>query len=90
MGTKKKPKPEPRAGRRPIPKTERAWLAEVQGASKFVAKRVALKDANGLAWLNSMQTYYIERLAVLAKNVPPGMSKVLAKMVLAEVNKKLV
>lgn len=78
-----------RASRKAVPKTEPSWLAEVRGVSTFLAKRVTLTESAGKSWFESMKAYYGARLEVLAKNIPKGMSKLLAKEVIRSVKTKL-
>lgn len=79
-----------KATRKAIPKTTQAWLAEVGGTTKFVEQKPKMKEASGAAWLASMQAYYVARLDLLLKHIPPGLSKKTAHAIVKEVRAKLV
>lgn len=86
---KKKIDPAARAAQRPIPRTIQAWEAEVKGVAKFVAKRATMLEANGQAWLDSMQGYYKERLTLLRRMPPAGMAERAVSEAVAPIMKKL-
>ena len=77
------------ANRKAVPHTNREWSREVAGIVSFCAQKPHLTDANGKAWFTSMVNYYRARLAVLAANVPPGMSKTQAREMLSGARKAL-
>ena len=74
-----------KAGRRPLPKTMRAWMAEIEGLSDFVKQRPRLKDANGVQWLKSMTDYNKARLKLLAENPPGALNKTAARIIVKDV-----
>lgn len=78
-----------KASRKAIPQTTQAWMAEVNGINNFVRAKSALADANGQAWLKSMQRYYRNRLIVLSQNPPKGLAKPAASAIVNEALAKL-
>lgn len=78
-----------RAGRKPLPKTMRSWMAELEGIQGFVKKRVELKAGNGQRWLDNMRAYYRSRALILSENAPGILPKDAAKIIVREVLKNL-
>lgn len=78
-----------RAMRKPLPKTLRAWMAEVEGIQSFVKKRPQMREATGKAWIDSMQAYHRDRLQVLSENPPALLPKDAAVIICREVQKVL-
>ena len=78
-----------KATRRPIPKTMQGWTAEVGGVERFCKQIIKSRDANGKAWLESMQNYYRMRLVILGENIPPGMPKTAARAIIDQALKGL-
>lgn len=89
MAKAKAKPPAERAARKPIPRTIQAWVNELTGCIAFAMKKAYMLESSGQAWLDSMQGYYLERVTLLGKNIPPGMKKVDAERHLAEVKRKL-
>lgn len=78
-----------KASRKAIPKTTQAWMAEVAGVTKLIDQKVKLREQSGVKWLESVKRYNRARLAVLAKNLPPGLSKALALKIVSEIQSRL-
>lgn len=64
-----------RALRRHLPKTKRAWYAEISGVAAFAIRKPALIDASGKEWFDRITTYYRQRAIVLVEHLPKGISK---------------
>lgn len=70
MTLKPTPEERARAGRKPLPRTLRAWHAELAGVAKIVAHKTEVLDEQGKKWWDSTRAYYVARLKVLAEKPP--------------------
>ncbi len=78
-----------KALRKPIPKTLRAWVGELEGVFRFVTKKPRLLDENGRMWWMKSCQYYHARLQVLADNPPEIIPKVASRAIVREMLRKL-
>ena len=78
-----------RGGRKPLPKTMRAWMAELEGVSDLLKKRPQLKDTQGKVWWESTRTYYEARLLLLAETPPALLPKDAARSIVGNILKSL-
>jgi hypothetical protein len=83
------PEQREKALRRPLPRTLRAWVGELEGVLRLVTKKPRLKDENGRMWWLKTVQYYEARLEVLADNPPDIIPLTASRAIVRELTRKL-
>ena len=78
-----------KAKRKPLPKTRRAWMAELEGVEKFILKKPRNLDDNGRRWYESISRYYLARLMYLVTHPPANLPRVAARAIVKQLVRSL-